>query len=72
MKKILKLKEIFLEFDEDGSRTMEIDEMVEMFNQNNISATMDELVTLFFKGKKFKSENIEKLFLNFYQFMMFF
>ena len=46
--------------------------MVEMFNQNNISATMDELVTLFFKGKKFKSENIEKLFLNFYQFMMFF
>ena len=69
--KVLKLKEIFLEFDEDGSRAMEIDEMVEMFNQNNISATMDELVTLFFKGKKFKPEDIEKLFLNFYQFMMF-
>ena len=69
--KVLKLKEIFLEFDEDGSRAMEIDEMVEMFNQNNISATMDELVTLFFKGKKFKPEDIEKLYLNFYQFMMF-
>ena len=69
--KVLKLKKIFLEFDEDGSRKMELDEMFTMFNQNNINADFDELVHLFFKKKKFKKENIMNLYLDFYQFMQF-
>ena len=69
--KILKLKEIFLEFDEDGSRKMEIDEMLEMFNQNNICAELNELVQLFFKDDKSKCKNIMSLYLDFYQFMLF-
>ena len=69
--KILKFKEIFLEFDEDQSRKMEIDEMVEMFNQNHINANLKDLVNLFFKGKNIKEEDIMKLYLDFYQFMNF-
>lgn len=69
--KILKLKDIFLEFDEDGSRKMEIDEMVTMFKTNHINVTEDELCSLFFKGKKYKKEDINKLYLDFYQFMQF-
>ena len=69
--KILKFKEIFLEFDEDQSRKMEIDEMVEMFNQNHIEATLEDLKNLFFKGKRVKKEDIMKLYLDFYQFMNF-
>ena len=69
--KVLKLKEIFLEFDEDGSRKMEINEMEEMFNTNHICATINELVTLFFKDKEIKKEDIMSLYLDFYQFMEF-
>ena len=69
--KILKLKEIFLEFDEDGSRKMELDEMVEMFNQNHINANVYELADLFFKGQPFKPEDVKKLGLDFYLFMNF-
>ena len=69
--KILKLKEIFLEFDEDGSRKMELDEMFTMFNQNNIFADLNELVDLFFKNKKIKKKYIMNLYLDFFQFMQF-
>ena len=69
--KILKLKEIFLEFDEDGSRKMELDEMLTMFNQNHICADINELVNLFFKNKKFKKNDVMNLYLDFYQFMKF-
>lgn len=69
--KILKLKEIFLEFDEDGSRKMEIDEMEEMFNSNNIEATIKELAGLFFEGLKVIPDDLDKLYLDFYQFMQF-
>ena len=68
---ILKLKKIFLEFDEDGNRRMEIDEMYKMFNENHINVNFDELVDLFFTGKKFKKEDIMKLYLDFYQFLKF-
>ena len=68
---ILKLKEIFLQFDEDGSRKMEIDEMTKMFNTNNINVTEEDLCGLFFKGKKYKKEDINKLYLDFFQFMNF-
>ena len=68
---ILKLKEIFLQFDEDGSRKMEIDEMVVMFKTNHINVTEDDLCALFFKGKKYRKEDINKLYLDFFQFMNF-
>ena len=68
---VLKLKKIFLEFDEDGNRRMELDEMQEMFNSNKINASINDLVDLFFKGKKFKESEIMKLYLNFHQFINF-
>ena len=68
---VLKLKKIFLEFDSDGNRRMELDEMLEMFESNKISANINDLVDLFFRGKKFKEKQVLKLYLNFYQFMNF-
>ena len=68
---VLKLKKIFLDFDEDGNRRMELDEMQEMFNANKINASINDLVDLFFKGKKFKESEIMKLYLNFHQFINF-
>ena len=68
---ILKLKEIFLQFDEDGSRKMEIDEMTTMFNTNNINVTEEDLCGLFFKGKKYRKKDINILYLDFFQFMNF-
>ena len=55
MNKINKLLDIFLEFDGDGSRKLEIGEMVNMFKTNNIPVSEKELVGLFFKDKKLKS-----------------
>ena len=68
---VLKLKQIFLDFDADGNRRMELDEMQEMFESNKIPANINDLVDLFFKGKKFKEKEIMKLYLNFHQFINF-
>ena len=68
---VLKLKKIFLEFDADGNRRMELDEMLEMFESNKISANINDLVDLFFRGKKFKEKEVLKLYLNFHQFINF-
>lgn len=68
---VLKLKEIFLQFDEDGSRKMEIDEMATMFQTNHINVTEDDLVELFFNKKTFRKADINKLYLDFFQFMNF-
>ena len=68
---VLKLKKIFLEFDADGNRRMELDEMLEMFKSNKISANINDLVELFFKGRKFKEKEVLKLYLNFHQFINF-
>ena len=69
--KIKKLKEIFLELDSNGYRKMEMNELVDLFNQNNIKADIKEIVNLFFKDKKIKKEDYMKLYLNFYQFLTF-
>ena len=69
--KIKKLKEIFLEFDGNGYRKMEMNELLSLFNQNNIRADIKELVKLFFKDKKVKKDDYSKLYLNFYQFLTF-
>ena len=68
---VQKLKKIFCDFDADGNRRFELDEMQEMFEANKISASINDLVDLFFKGKKFKQSEIMKLYLNFHQFINF-
>ena len=68
---VQKLKQIFLDFDADGNRRFELDEMQEMFESNKIFASINDLVDLFFKGKKFKQSEIMKLYLNFHQFINF-
>ena len=70
-KKILKLKQIFLEFDEDGSRKMELDEMEEMFHKNKLFVSTQELIDLFFKGQRISKNAIKSLYLDFYQFISF-
>ena len=47
LEKIYQLRDIFLEFDEDRSRTLEISELFTMFNSNGIPVTKDELIDLF-------------------------
>ena len=69
--KIKKLKDIFLEFDGSGYRKMEMNQLVSLFNQNNIRADIKDIVNLFFKDKKIKKEDYVKLYLNFYQFLTF-
>ena len=70
-KKIKKLKDIFLEFDKNGNNKMTINEIANLFNENNIKVNKDELVKLFFVNKKYKKKDYEKLYLNFYQFLEF-
>lgn len=69
--KIMKLKEIFLEFDGGGTRRMKMNQLVKLFNQNHIKADVEEIVKLFFKDKNAKKEEYLKLYLNFYQFLNF-
>ena len=68
---VLKLRRIFLDFDADGNRKMELDEMQEMFESNKIFVSINDLVSLFFKGQKFKPQEIMKLYLKFHQFINF-
>ena len=73
-KKILKLKEMFLEFDKKGNHKMLIKEIVNLFKQNNINVDIDEIKELFFKNDKIKNKKEEAknlLYLNFYQFLNF-
>ena len=71
-KSILKLKEVFLEFDISGNQKMEFDEIVKMFNQNHIIAGKNDIFNLFFKHKLIKKKkDIMKLHLGFYQFINF-
>ena len=67
--RIKKLRDVFLEFDEDGSRKMDISEMWEMFNMNNIHCTEKEILNLFFKDKKIPKGEVPGL--DFYNFMSF-
>ena len=70
--KILKLREIFLEFDQRKTQKMDFDEILNMFNQNHIKADKKDIADLFFKGKKIKrKEDIAKLNMGFFQFIKF-
>ena len=73
-KKILKLKEMFLEFDKKGNHKMVIKEIVDLFKQNNINIDINEIRELFFKNVKIRNKKDEAknlLYLDFYQFMDF-
>jgi hypothetical protein len=69
MTKIKKLLDIFLEFDGDGSRRLEIGEIKTMFKTNNIPVIEEDLIKLFFKNQKIK--NTSEPYLDFFQFMSF-
>ena len=70
--KILKLREIFLEFDQRKKQKMNFDEILNMFNQNHIKADKNDIADLFFKGKKIKrKEDVAKLNMGFFQFIKF-
>lgn len=72
LEKIYKMRDIFLQFDEDRSRTLEITELHTMFNTNGIPVTKDELVDIFTKkGEKRKKIWEYKLsFLDFVEFSL--
>lgn len=70
--KILKLREIFLEFDKKKTQKMDFDAILKMFNQNHIKADKKDIADLFFKGRKIeRKEDIAKLNLGFFQFIHF-
>ena len=69
--KIKKLKDIFMAFDLTGSGKMSLDDITSLFNQNNIRASEDDLVKLFFQDKNYKKKDYYKLYLSFYQFLKF-
>ena len=70
--KILKLREIFLEFDRKKTQKMDFDAILKMFNKNHIKADKKDIADLFFKGKRIKRrEDIAKLNLGFFQFIHF-
>ena len=72
LEKIYKMMDIFLQFDEDRSRTLEITEMHTMFNTNGIPVTKDELVEIFTKKgeKKKKIWEYKLSFLDFVEFSL--
>ena len=73
-KKILKLKEMFLEFGKKGNHKIIIKEIVNLFKQNNINVDINEMKELFFKNVKLpnqKDESKNPLYLDFYQFLNF-
>ena len=72
LEKIYKMMDIFLQFDEDRSRTLEITELHTMFNTNGIPVTKDELVEIFTKKgeKKKKIWEYKLSFLDFVEFSL--
>jgi hypothetical protein len=50
--KIKKIKKVFLRFDEDSSKKLDIYELMTMFNDNNIPVKKMDLMNLFFKKKE--------------------
>ena len=71
--KIKLLRDIFLAFDEDCSRKMEIDELLQMFKENELNVQFEDLVELFFNKKNVNvcKEKDKQLYLNFWEFVMF-
>ena len=62
IERIMKIRDLFLEFDADRNRTFDQDEIYVMFNMNKIPITKEEVVELFGFNKK-------KQFLSFFEFI---
>ena len=62
IERIMKIRDLFLEFDADKNRTFDQDEIHVMFNMNKIPITKEEVVDLFGFNKK-------KQFLSFFDFI---
>lgn len=58
---INKIRDLFIEFDEDKSNTFEQNEFYEMFNMNKIPITMDEIIYLFKFNSHKKSISFSEL-----------
>ena len=69
-KRILKLKELFKEFDIDDNQQMEINEIESMFKTNNIDANSNDLTQLF-GADMGKRKNNKGIIFDFYQFCNF-
>lgn len=70
LSKLCQMRDIFLEFDADRSRTLEIKELLFMFNSNGIPITAEELVELFTEPGK-KKKNIWEYKISFLDFIKF-
>ena len=72
LEKIYQLRDIFLHFDKDRSRTLEISELCSMFNSNKIPITQDELIDLFTHPgeKRRQSWQYKVTFLDFVEFCL--
>ena len=74
-RKILKLREMFLEIDRKGNHKMVLKEVVKLFKENKIEIDIKELKNLFYKhinkNKNKKGQPAKLTYLNFYQFMNF-
>ena len=62
IERIMKIRDLFLEFDADRNRTFDQDEIHVMFNMNKIPITLEEVIDLFGFSKK-------KQFLSFFEFI---
>ena len=62
MERIMKIRDLFLEFDADKNRTFDQDEIYIMFNMNKIPITLEEVIDLFGFSKR-------KKFLSFFEFI---
>ena len=62
IERIMKIRDLFLEFDADKNRTFDQDEILIMFNMNKIPITLEEVIDLFGFSKK-------KKFLSFFEFI---
>ena len=69
-KRILKLKELFKEFDIDDNQQMEMNEIESMFKTNNIDANSNDLTQLF-GADMGKRKNNKGIIFDFYQFCNF-
>ena len=72
LEKIYQLRDIFLHFDKDRSRTLEISELCSMFNSNKIPITKNELIDLFTHPgeQRRKSWQYKVTFLDFVEFCL--
>ena len=71
LSKIYQLRDIFLEFEEDHSCTLELRELLTMFNSNGIPITKEEIAYLFLGSKPMNEHNVLNHKFSFLDFVLF-